>query len=235
MLCAHRGYARAFPENTLASVRAALELGLRFVEIDVQLSADRVPLVYHDATLKRVSGLAGDLRKLPWSRLKRLDAHEPGRFGEIYAGEKIASLKALAELVSKFKETTLFVELKEESLKYFGRLEMLAQVHEALRPLGSRQAVLISFDEPVLALARRATKYRLGYVLRRRSQLKSKFYRDLRPEFVFSDIKKLPRSGRLKIKGVTQCLWEVPEPEAAAEALARGIDMVETFAVDAYL
>jgi hypothetical protein len=48
-------------------------------------------------------------------------------------------------------------------------------------------------------------------------------------------VKQLPKSGKLGIKGLLQCLWEVPDPVLAEKAFARGIDMVETFAVDRYL
>ena len=44
-LIAHRGNARDFPENTLPALQSAVELGIRFIEFDVQLSADGVPVV----------------------------------------------------------------------------------------------------------------------------------------------------------------------------------------------
>src|SRR5262245_11550371 len=115
-LTAHRGFAKRYPENTLASVRAALKLGLKWVEIDVQLSKDEVPLVYHDTTLRRVSGRAGDVRKIPFASLKKFPAYEPKRFGEKFKKERIASLKQLAVGFASSKGARLFVELKEESL-----------------------------------------------------------------------------------------------------------------------
>lgn len=233
-ICAHRGFARLYPENTLASVRAALELGVKWVEIDVQLTSDAVPVVYHDVDLRRVSGLRGDIRKLRWAQVRRLPAPETRRFGSRFKNERIASLAQIAKLMASHRNAKLFVELKEESLKQFGRLKMLAQVHQALRALRGR-CILISFDEEVLALARQATPYRLGYVLRNRRQLKSKFYRKLRPEFVFSDVRSLPKRGNLRLKGVTQCLWEVPDPVVAEAVFERGMDMIETFAIDGYL
>lgn len=47
-LVAHRGCAARYPENTLAAVAAALQEGACCVEVDVQLSADRVPVLMHD-------------------------------------------------------------------------------------------------------------------------------------------------------------------------------------------
>jgi glycerophosphoryl diester phosphodiesterase len=234
MLVAHRGFARLYPENTRRSVREALKLGLRYVEIDVQLSADHVPVVYHDANLRRISACGGDIRKLSWRRLKTVPAHEPGRFGARYKSERICSLKALAGIFARSKNARLFVELKEESLKHFGRLEMLAAVHEALEPIRKR-CILISFDFEVLQLARAVTSYPLGWVIRRWQDLKSPLLRRLRPEYVFSGLKMLPARGSLKIKGARHCVYEVPDPIQGRALLRRGVDLIETFAVDAYL
>jgi glycerophosphoryl diester phosphodiesterase len=233
-IVAHRGFSRLYPENTRRSVREALELGLRFVEIDVQLSRDHVPLVYHDSMLTRVSGIRGDLRKRSWKQLKEISAYEPGRFGLKFKSEKISSLAALAKVFASSTRARLFVELKEESLKVFGRLEMLAAVHEALTPIRKR-CILISFDTEVLRLARALTQYPLGYVIRRWTDLRSSLVRDLKPEFVFSGTQMLPKKGSLKVSGSTHCVYEVADPQRGRELLKRGVDLLETFAGDHYL
>ena len=48
-LVAHRGHALEYPENTLPAFASALQLGVRHLELDVQLSRDRVPIVLHDS------------------------------------------------------------------------------------------------------------------------------------------------------------------------------------------
>src|SRR5688572_5044245 len=92
---AHRGYQKRYPENTLLAVREALAAGALFVEVDVQLSRDKVPVVYHDDTLERVSGRPGKISELSALELGMCSAHEPLRFGERYVEEKIATLAAL--------------------------------------------------------------------------------------------------------------------------------------------
>ena len=233
-LVAHRGFSRLYPENTRRSVREALKLGLSYVEIDVQLSSDCVPVVYHDPGLKRVSGLGGDIRRLPWARVKAMPAFEPKRLGQKFKGERISSLAQLAAEFAKHSRARLFVELKEESLKPFGRLEMLSAVHGALAPIRKR-CILISFDADVLLLARAITAYPIGYVTRRWSDLKSPLMRQLRPEFVFSGTQMLPKKGSLKVRGAKHCVYEVPDPAQGKALLRRGVDLIETFAVDHYL
>ena len=58
-LVAHRGHALEFPENTLPAFESALQLGVRWLELDVQLSSDHVPMVLHDATLERTTAATG--------------------------------------------------------------------------------------------------------------------------------------------------------------------------------
>ena len=53
----HRGAAAYAPENTLASFREARRRGASWVEIDIKLTADGVPIVMHDESLKRTTGI----------------------------------------------------------------------------------------------------------------------------------------------------------------------------------
>ena len=56
-LIAHRGYSSKYPENTLASIEAALIAGANFVEFYVQMMADDEFILMHDDNLHRASGI----------------------------------------------------------------------------------------------------------------------------------------------------------------------------------
>ena len=65
----HRGASAYAPENTLASFREARRRGATWVEIDVKLTADGVPIVMHDSSLKRTMGIDRLLAETPRAEL----------------------------------------------------------------------------------------------------------------------------------------------------------------------
>ena len=48
LVAAHRGSSGTAPENTISSIEEAIRIGAKFIEIDVQLTKDKHPIVYHD-------------------------------------------------------------------------------------------------------------------------------------------------------------------------------------------
>ena len=70
---AHRGASAQAPENTLAAIRRAIELGARWVEVDVQACVDGL-VVIHDETLKRTTDGTGEVAMHTLAMLRALDA-----------------------------------------------------------------------------------------------------------------------------------------------------------------
>ncbi len=91
---AHRGAGKLAPENTLAAFRLGARHGYRAFECDVKLSADGVPFLLHDATLRRTTNGHGRAADLDWSELARLDAGS--WHSRAFAGEPPASLEGVA-------------------------------------------------------------------------------------------------------------------------------------------
>jgi glycerophosphoryl diester phosphodiesterase len=97
-IIAHRGASAEAPENTLAAFRRALELGVGMIELDVQLTADRVPVVIHDASLSRTTDGEGKVSSL---RLADLGAISAGAwYHERYRSERIPTLAEVCQLVA---------------------------------------------------------------------------------------------------------------------------------------
>ncbi len=73
-LIGHRGLKDLCPENTLESIARAFEIGLSFVEIDVKISKDKVPILLHDDTLDRTTNGSGLAIDNDYEHIKKLDA-----------------------------------------------------------------------------------------------------------------------------------------------------------------
>lgn len=69
---AHRGAMLTSPENTLEALRRAKTEGADGIELDVQLSADGEPFIFHDADALRVCGVDAPVAKMKWRELKEL-------------------------------------------------------------------------------------------------------------------------------------------------------------------
>ncbi|MDP4097756.1 glycerophosphodiester phosphodiesterase family protein [Paenibacillus sp. P96] len=145
-LCvAHRGSSYSAPENTLAAFRQAMEFPfVKWIELDVQLSRDSVPVVIHDFSLERTTNGTGLVRDKSWDELRRLDA---GSWKSLrYRGEPIPSLVEVLDLCKG--KVHLNIELKTTGDMYPG-LE-----REVLRLIISRgmeqDVVLTSFDQQAL-------------------------------------------------------------------------------------
>ena len=77
LVIAHRGFSGQFPENTLAAIRAAIRLGVDFVEIDVHETADGKLIVFHDYRLNRICGVPGRVRDTTAAHLRQLHPAVP--------------------------------------------------------------------------------------------------------------------------------------------------------------
>ena len=231
-LVAHRGNARECPENTLVAFESALSLGLHHLELDVQLSADGVPVVIHDHLLERTAAIPGNVFEMRAREIVRIDASEPQRFGERHRGTCIPLLRDVLTLLAPRPEVTLFVEIKRESLVHFGHDQVVGKVLETIKP-SLQQCVVISFDLTAVFRARQVGGASIGWVLGdydTHSQLKSEA---LRPEYLFCDHASLPASGSLWRGPWRWVIYEVDRPELARALAQRGVHHIETMAVAA--
>lgn len=72
LIIAHRGASAERPENTLAAFRRALALDADGIELDVHVTRDGVPVVFHDPSLHRLTGTRGRIARMTWPELRPL-------------------------------------------------------------------------------------------------------------------------------------------------------------------
>lgn len=229
-LIAHRGYARHFPENTLVAFAAAVHAGARYIETDVQLSADGVPVLFHDRALARVCAQPGAVHDYTAAQLARFAAAEEDRFGYRFAQNKIATLAQFVEFVAGAPAVTAFVEIKRVALAKFGIARVLDAVAPVLAPIAAR-AVLISFDRELLVAARayrERTWHAIGAVVDRWRERGA--FAAVAPDYLFCDVDGLPRFGRLRFGDAKIAIYEVADAQCARRLQRRGVALVETFA-----
>ena len=106
----HRGFAASAPENTMPAFEKAIAQGVDYVELDVQLSADRQIVVCHDDNLKRTTGMDTLLSSVTLEEMKQLDAGS--WFSPEYAGTQIPTLEEVLDLI-KPTGIRIYLELKD--------------------------------------------------------------------------------------------------------------------------
>jgi glycerophosphoryl diester phosphodiesterase len=133
---AHRGGAIEHLENSMPAFEACVRLGYRYLETDVRVTADGVPVVFHDPTLDRVTDRSGRLDQLPWSEVAtaRIGGREP--------------ILQLADLLGAWPDVRFNLDVKAAGV--------LAPLARTVHRLGAEQRICLgSFSDARIAAARR--------------------------------------------------------------------------------
>jgi glycerophosphoryl diester phosphodiesterase len=128
LVFAHRGGAKLAPENTMPAIDNGLALRSDGLEIDVQLSADGVPVLIHDQTLDRTTNRSGPVRNLSAAELAKVDA---GFHLEIdgqhpFRGQGIG-IPRLDDVLERHPDARVIIEMKG------GQPELARAVGESIR------------------------------------------------------------------------------------------------------
>lgn len=229
-LIAQRGNVAEYPENTLPALRSALELGARHVEFDVQLSADRQPVLLNDSNLKRVAGLNRNALEMTWHELAQVNVSEPERFQHRPSDIGIPSLAQAAMLLATQPAVTAFVEIKRASLRAFGAEIVVRKICEVLKPV-VRQCVLVSADFTAVHHVRRLSSFRIGWMLTEYSSLSALKSEALVPDYLLCDQQLLTQTHSQLWRGPWRwAISNVTSLDAATELAARGARLVATTA-----
>ncbi len=189
-IVAHRGSEWEQPENTLLALRSSICAGARYVEFDVQMSADGVPVLMHDDTLSRTTGETARVMDKSAAELGRISAHYPERFGETYRGETIPTLGQTVGLVNDTPGVVAFVDCKPESLGHFGTQIFIDRIVEEMNAAVFNW-VFISSVPKAIEYVRHQYGKASGWILRAHDEsVRAKAYR-LRPDYLVCNIKRI--------------------------------------------
>jgi len=140
-LCAHRGAMETHPENTLTAFREAVKAGAHMIELDVQLTKDKVAVVMHDLSVNRTTNGEGNVSEFTLDEIKKLDA---GSYkSPEFKGEQVPTFTEALNVIPK--NTWLNVHVKGEGELVKRVTEILVnenRLHQAFLACGKESAKL---------------------------------------------------------------------------------------------
>tara|TARA_R110001592_G_scaffold16881_9_gene71622 strand:+ start:48431 stop:49177 length:747 start_codon:yes stop_codon:yes gene_type:complete len=125
----HRGAAGYAPENTFESIHTAADMGVEWVELDVKLTKDEVPIIFHDDLLDRTTNSTGLVAETLYKDIKELDCGS--WYGESFIGAQIPTLENVIDVLID-RDLGLNLEIKacpgREKLTAEVALDMLSTI-----------------------------------------------------------------------------------------------------------
>jgi glycerophosphoryl diester phosphodiesterase len=224
----HRGAKGHAPENTMAGLRKAVELGARWIEFDVKLTADNELVLFHDDKVNRTTDGKGTVAGMTLTELRKLDA---GRwYSPDFTGEPVPTL---ADAMDYLAATGIGANVEVKACA--GReAETGAAVARALaaRWFGGPIPMLISsFSADSLTAARQAApkiprgflslKYRNDWAARMRELGCATFH-------VLDRRLTRARVGAIREAGYRAQAFTVNDPRRARELLSWGVESIIT-------
>lgn len=162
-IIAHRGASKYAPENTLVSFRKAHEMGATWVEFDVMLTKDQVPIIIHDETLDRTTNGHGKVADTTWAQIQKLDAGS--WFGARFKDERVPTF---VELLDYLKSVGMHMNVEIKPSQGAGRATANAvlDILEQHWPMDARPPIVTSGDPfAIEVVSERAPQLLHGTVL----------------------------------------------------------------------
>lgn len=147
MIIAHRGASKEAPENTIAAIQRAIDLGVDYIEFDVRLSKEKIPVIIHDEFPERTTNVSWPTH-IESLALEEIQSYDAGSwFGKEFAGEKIPTLEDV--LLLDRKNSSFMVEIKSGSFPAKEIVHAILQVIERL-PSSQVQTLLFGSFDPLI-------------------------------------------------------------------------------------
>ena len=229
LIVGHRGWPEFYPENSLKGFQEAIENGIPAIELDVQISADGIPVVIHDATLERTTSRQGEVQSLSFSELTQISVHEPERFNTNHEPEYMSSLRAVIELIKEFSHVQLFLEVKKEVFVHDDYAKTMS-VLSPLMQMAAGQITLISYDDEFLKYVQNTSNIKTGWVLSQYDSTSEAVANKFHPQWLICNHKKVPQDNTSLWQGPWQwMIYDVVDKQLASKLVSQGADAIETW------
>jgi len=139
---AHRGASGTCPENTMAAFKAAHDLGIRYIELDIHMTRDRRVVVHHDPDLARTAGRAEMICELDYEELAKADAGYGfvGQGGNHPFRGRSLKVPMLSEVLAAFPDTYFVIEIKQT------QPSLVEPMLEVVDKTGMRRRILVASE-----------------------------------------------------------------------------------------
>ncbi|AXG71474.1 glycerophosphoryl diester phosphodiesterase [Kordia sp. SMS9] len=171
----HRGAAGVELENTIESIKAAIEIGVKYIEIDVRETFDNQLVVFHDPYLERVSHEKGFIKEVTYEKLQKIRLHN---------GSSIPLLAEILPLI-KNKNIKLIVEAKTDTSVLLAKALLLKKLDYTQFIIGS------FFHENIRKIKEENPRIQTAIMLEGVPVLFSDYLQKVNPDFVVTSIETL--------------------------------------------
>ena len=228
ILIAHRGEPATWPENSYQGFEAVLRAGVRYIETDVQVTADGVAVLSHDPSLLKITDRNLIVTDTEYREIQTLSAGHSEHFGEKYKDLAITRLDEFAALLKQWPQARAFIEIKHASIVAFGVEKVVDTVLATLEDVFA-QVTIISFDYEALVYTRKTCDLPIGWVLPAWSGENRSRASELSPQYLFCNRKRLPPVSEAAWDGPWKwVVYTVNDINEIAPFIRRGMDMLET-------
>ncbi len=154
IILAHRGFSSKYPENTLLAFENALKSQADGIEFDIQLTRDKIPIVFHDFSLKRLTGIKSRISDLNFEEIRKI---------KLPQNQFIPTFEEVLEIIPKNRLINIELKGKGTALQVFGILERKTREKKLLK----KDIIVSSFNHNELKTFRRYDKgkYKLGVIV----------------------------------------------------------------------
>lgn len=231
---AHRGASAYAPENTLIAFSKAVQLGARWIELDVRLSASNEVVVLHDATLERTTNGHGGVCSYPYAYLQSLDAG--GWFAPCFSQERIPTLQQVLDFAVD-KGLSVNIELKPLDGKEEGLVKAVLAITNATDCRGST-ILYSSFNIKAMQVLRALNKHaHIGFLMHELIPNWIDSADQLKASTININHRIITKDLAYQVKSMQKMLtcYTVNDPYRANELYSLGVDAVFTDQPDVIL
>lgn len=162
-IIAHRGASAYAPENTLAALRLAAEMGASWIEFDAMLTKDDEVIIMHDETLDRTTNGKGEVAQMPYQEIAKLDAGS--WFSKQFADEHVPTLYEWLDYLQQHR-LQMNLEIKPTLNRDAVTTEKIIKILQQEWSLDKSIPLLSSASESALSVAQTiAPNLPLGWIV----------------------------------------------------------------------